>query len=187
MGVGGGGERNREWTSATGGPQHHGIMTTQHFPPESGPAIRPHPSMTPSRPLGSLITYNAAKHCSTADWHASTASPCSSRSHASPAACSAILACPSCVRFTCRCPLQTHLPCRVVLQCRQQPACRQQPGRRLTGVGGVAAALEDGLKAQEVLLAHGAGLAVVLQTPQLSELQAEQPQRGSVSAPVHDG
>jgi hypothetical protein len=34
-----------------------GLPAVRHYPPESGPAICPHPSVTPSIPLGSLTTY----------------------------------------------------------------------------------------------------------------------------------
>jgi hypothetical protein len=37
------------------GRHHEGVYV--HDDHESGPAIRPHPSVTPSRPLGSLTTY----------------------------------------------------------------------------------------------------------------------------------
>jgi hypothetical protein len=39
-----------------------GLPAVRHYPPESGPAIRPHPSVTPSRPLGSLTTYIKRPH-----------------------------------------------------------------------------------------------------------------------------
>ena len=81
------------------------------------------------------------------------------------------------VRSTLRCLLsaaeQAVWPSSTCTQDTSQ-RCASPQTAACTWVGRVARALEAALEAQHVLLAHGAGLLVVLEAPQLHEVEEDQ-------------